>query len=662
MKTAAWYLFSYVAVAQLAMAADDAHPLLPLTGAELTRSVELIRTERGKEAELLFPMLSLLEPTKQELRSFSAGKSVPRRASAVVIDRQHKKSYEATVDLSAGKVTTWKELPGVQPTVLLGEYEVVANIVRADPQWQAAMKKRGIEKFEQVNLDGWAPGYLSLPGLETARLMRVLSFYRGEGTNAYGRPIEGVIAIVNLDTGKVHQLIDTGVVPVSNDPGTDIFAKNNIPPREAPKPLVISQPDGPSFEVNGNEVRWQKWRFRYSLHPREGLVLHTVGYEEKGKLRPILHRASVAEMVVPYGDATATWNWRSAFDQGEYGLGRTCNSLVLGQDVPANARLFDTTFVDDLGTPYSKPTSVGVYEQDGGVLWKHYDETSGQVVIRRGRQLVIGTVTTVGNYDYGLNWIFHQDGTLEARVDLTGILLVKGVVPQKCEKCAAVERGATGEAKGDQRYGTLVGKSVVAANHQHIFSFRLDFDVDGSANSVVETSVKPAAAGPDNPAANAFIHVETPLRTEREARRNLNLQEHRRWKIFNPSVTNELGHFSGYLLEPGANCVPKLGPTSIVRKRAGYIDHHLWVTQQKETELHAAGDYPRQRAAGEGLPQWSGNESLEKQDLVMWYTMTVTHVPRAEEWPVMSAARAGFSLVPSGFFAQNPALDVPEAK
>ncbi|QDU28149.1 Copper methylamine oxidase precursor [Anatilimnocola aggregata] len=661
MKSVIGLTWCFFVVVHMTCAAESLHPLLPLTEAELNRSVDLICAGHGKRGELLFPMLALQEPTKQELHGLAAGKSVPRRASAVVLDRQARRSYEATVDLAAGKLTSWQELPGIHPTVLLEEYERVANIVRADPLWQAAMKKRGIEKFEQVNLDGWAPGFLSVPGAETARLMRVLSFYRGEGVNAYGRPVEGVIALVNLDTGKVQQLVDTGVVPVSNDPGTDFFAKNNIPPRSVPKPLLISQPEGPSFEVEGNEIRWQKWRFRYSLHPREGLVLHTIGYEEKEKVRSILHRASVAEMVVPYGDAAANWNWRSAFDQGEYGLGRTCNSLILGQDVPANARLFDTTFVDDYGQPYTKPTSVAIYEQDGGVLWKHYDETSGKVAIRRARQLVIGTVTTVGNYDYGLNWIFHQDGTLEARVDLTGILLVKGVVPQKCEKCAAVERGATGEAKGDQRYGTLVGKSVVAANHQHIFSFRLDFDIDGSGNSVVETSVKPAPAGPDNPAANAFVHLETPLRTEREARRNLNLQEHRRWKVYNPTVTNDLGHFSGYLLEPGSNCVPKLGPTSIIRKRAGYIDHHLWVTQQKDKELHAAGDYPRQRAAGEGLPQWSGDESLEKQDLVMWYTMTVTHVPRAEEWPVMSAAHSGFSLVPAGFFAQNPALDVPDS-
>ena len=46
---------------------------------------------------------------------------------------------------------------------------------------------------------------------------------------------------------------------------------------------------------------------------------------------------------------------------------------------------------------------------------------------RRARQLVIFFITTIGNYDYAINWIFHQDGTLEVDAALTGIMLPKGV-------------------------------------------------------------------------------------------------------------------------------------------------------------------------------------------------------------------------------------------
>jgi len=652
----------------LSFIAADPHPLSPLTAGDITQAVAIIRREQHPAGDLRFPVVTLQEPTKEELQRFAQGEKIPRRIFAVVLDRNTQRSFEAIVDLRQQKLTQWNALPNVQPIVLSNEYIEVADIVRKDPQWLAAMKKRGIDEAREimeVNLDCWAPGVLEVKGSEGARLMRVLSFQRAGGVNAYGRPIEGVVAVVDIDKKKVVQFLDTGVVPISDDGGTDFFQEEEVIERPQPKRLVVSQPDGVDFTVTGNEIRWQKWRFRFQMHAREGLVLHTVGFEdgvdEKGqlKVRSILHRASVAEMVVPYGDAAATWNWRSAFDQGEYGLGKTCNRLTKGHDVPANSQLFDAVFADDLGKPDTRERAVAVYEQDGGLLWKHYDETSAKVETRRARQLVISSITTVGNYDYCLNWIFHQDGTLEARVDLTGILLAKGVTPQLCEKCAAAAAGQTGVATGDQRYGTLVSRSIVAPNHQHIFSFRLDFDVEDRENSVVETSVKPAPPGLDNPANNAFLHIETPLKSEAAARRDLNLQEHRRWKVFHTGKPNSLGHFPGYLLEPGANCVPKVGAESITRQRAGYINHHFWATRHKENELHAAGDYPRQRASSEGLPQWSGDESLEQQDVVLWYTMTVTHVPRAEEWPVMSAARAGFSLVPSGFFTRNPALDVP---
>jgi primary-amine oxidase len=98
-----------------------------------------------------------------------------------------------------------------------------------------------------------------------------------------------------------------------------------------------------------------------------------------------------------------------------------------------------------------------------------------------------------------------------------------------------------------------------------------------------------------------------------------------------------------------------------VRKRAGFLNAHLWATPYKQDERFAAGDYINQSSGGEGLPKWTAaNRSIDNQDLVLWYTLGVTHIPRPEEWPVMTCHRAGFKLMPAGFFARNPALDVPK--
>ena len=197
--------------------------------------------------------------------------------------------------------------------------------------FRSAIKKRDINDFAQVQIDGWATGQLPA-AFKGRRMLRALSYFRGDATNFYGRPIEGVVALVDMNTDKVVEVVDTGVLPLP--PPSQELDEKSTGTRIAAKPLVITQPDGASFEINGQEVRWQKWRFRYAMHPREGLVLHTVSYDDQGRVRPILYRGSLSEMVVPYGDTDGNWRWRSAFDVGEYSVGRLASSIEPKTDAP----------------------------------------------------------------------------------------------------------------------------------------------------------------------------------------------------------------------------------------------------------------------------------------------------------------------------------------
>ena len=158
-----------------------------------------------------------------------------------------------------------------------------------------------------------------------------------------------------------------------------------------------------------------------------------------------------------------------------------------GTDVPENARLFDALFVDDFGKPYTTKNAVAVYERDGGMLWKHFDMYAGGNVARRSRELVISFITTISNYDYGLNWVFHQDGTLELEAQLSGIMLPKGTDLVNLQD-------HHGDTK-DTRFGHLVAPNVLAPHHQHFFNFRLDMDVDGAANNVEELNTVADAEG-----------------------------------------------------------------------------------------------------------------------------------------------------------------------
>lgn len=626
--------------------AQTLHPLDPLTSDEIKAAAGVITALPQFPGGSLFSTIVLKEPLKKEVLNHKPGAPVSRQAFAVVLDRKGNRTFEAVVDVKAVRLVSWEQIKGVQPLVMESEFGELPDIVKADSRWREAMRKRGITDFDKVQIDGWAVGQVA-KAHEGARLLRALTYFKGDAVNFYGQPIEGVVALVNMNTNKVIEVVDTGVVPLA--PPSQQLDEKATGTRTPPKPLMITQPDGASFEVKGQEVRWQKWRFRFTMHPREGLVLHTVGYEDAGRIRSILHRASLSEMVVPYGDPETNWRWRSAFDVGEYSVGRLASSIEPKTDAPENALLLDATFAGDDGQPYVLPSAVGIYERDGGMLWKHYESYSEKNESRRARQLVIFFIATIGNYDYAVNWIFHQDGVLEADAALSGIMLPKGVRETKA--------GAHGPGF---KSGHLVAANVVAPHHQHFFSFRLDLDVDGPNNSVHEMNTRALPPGPTNPFLNGILMEETILKSERLAQRKMSMPLARTWMVVNPTAQNALGHHTSYILVPGSNSLPYVAPTSQVRRRAGFINNHFWATRYKPDEMSAAGVYPNQSRGGDGLPRWVGNdEDLVNQDVVVWYTLGVTHIPRPEEWPVMPVTHVGFKVIPGGFFSRNPALDVP---
>lgn len=626
----------------------NAHPLDPLDENEIKNAVTILKKQNTFPKDVLFSTVQLNEPPKDEIWNYKAGAAFRREAFAIVMDRASGKTYESVIDLRAGKVTSWREIPGVQPLIFDSEYAELEEIVKADKDWLAAMKKRGFGA-EEVKVDGWAIGQVE-PKYK-GRLMRGLSYYKGEGNNYYSRPIEGVVALVDLKAKKVVELIDTGIVIVDKR-GQEFDEKSVGKLREKPKTLTISQPEGASYQLNGQEIRWQKWRFRYTMHPREGIVLHTVSYDDDGRLRPILYRAALSEMVVPYGDPDVNWRWRAAFDVGEYNIGRNSYSLEANYDAPENAQLLPAVFANDAGEAVRRENVVALYERDGGISWKHYDFNAEENHTRRARELVLSSVATIGNYDYAVNYIFKQDGSMEVDLALTGIMLAKGVKEKRASNHAGMQMDTTGH---------LVAEYIVAPHHQHFFNFRLDFDVDGTRNSVTEMNTSAMPAGKNNEYLNGFVMRETVFKTEQEAQRKMDMQSARVWAVMNPAAKNSLGQNTSYILVPGANSLPYIPAESTVRKRAGFINNHFWATRYNPFELYAAGIYPNQSAGGDGLTKWSAdNQAIENQDVVVWYTLGVTHIPRPEEWAVMPTTHVGFKLLPGAFFSRNPALDIPK--
>jgi primary-amine oxidase len=276
--------------------------------------------------------------------NYQPGQEFDREAHVVLRERAERTSYEAVVSITAGEVRLWRELPGVQPPVMVEEFLATEEAVRKDPRWQEAMRRRGITDFDMVMIDPWSVGYNGPEdAAEKGRFVRPLTWVRqgDPDDNGYARPVEGLIVRFDLDRMEVVDIEDHGVIPLPPASGNYTAAalrdRGNVPhfpdgPRQDLKPVEITQPDGVSFTVNGHEVSWQKWRFRVGFTAREGLVLHLLRYEDRGTLRPVVYRASLAEMLIPYGDPNPTHYRKNVFDMGEYGIGVLANSLELGCD------------------------------------------------------------------------------------------------------------------------------------------------------------------------------------------------------------------------------------------------------------------------------------------------------------------------------------------
>jgi primary-amine oxidase len=617
------------------------HPLEPLTAEEVAAAVAIVRAEHQVGGQFRFPCVVLHEPPKAVVLAYQPGETVEREAFLILLDNATGTTYEAIVSLTQGNVTSWNAVPDVQPNIMADELAECEAAVKAHPEFRAALEKRGITNLDEVVVDPWAIGNFGFEHEQGLRLSRCLCYVRTTpDSNFYARPIDGLVPVVDLNKMEVLRIEDTGVVPIPPESGE--YEPQFIPKlRTDIKPLHITQPDGVSFEVNGHHIRWQKWQMRIGFTPREGLVLYTVGYEDEGRLRPILYRASLAEMVVPYGDPRLQHFRKNAFDLGEHGVGMLANSLTYGCDCVGEIYYFDAVLTNSRGEVAITENAVCLHEEDYGMLWKHTDWRREHVEVRRSRRLVLSFIATVDNYEYGFFWYFYQDGTIQYEVKLTGILL-----------CGALD--------SYPKYGTLVAPELNALNHQHFFCMKLDFDIDGSSNSVYEVNSEAEPLGPENPYGNAFFAKSTLLATEQEAQRIIDPLTARYWKVVNPSVTNRLGQPVSYKIVPGENVLPFAHPDAPILKRAGFMTKHLWVTPYSDEEKYPTGNYPNQHPGGEGLPKWTqANRPIENTDVVVWYVFGHHHIPRPEDWPVMPTAYSGFMLKPVSFFAASPAIDVP---
>lgn len=625
------------------------HPLDPLGWEEYWTVLETLAEAGHLDDDTRFSRLQLVEPDKSLVWNWKADDDIPRSAFAVV--RSGPRTYEAVVDIGSETVVSWSEVHGVQPQWLREEFGSGAAQVKQHPDFIAAMQRRGVTDLTFIDCHAIPPGYFGTPEQQGRRIGYVYCSDPRGVRNTWTRSFARLTIVVDMADGTVLRVVDEGPVPVP-ETKAEYDRASLGPPREVMGPIHVSQPLGPGFLLSGNQVEWQNWSFHVRPDSRVGMVVSTVRYRDGDRQRPVLYESSLSEIFVPYMDPSFGWHARNFIDAGEFSAGGLTKPLLPGRDCPDHAVYIDHVVAGDDGRPQDRENMICVFERVAGdVSWRHIgDPPAG----RPKRDLVVRMAAVLGNYDYLFDWVFEQNGSIRVGVGATGIAEARSVI----------ESGADVRPADDARadaYGRFVAPHIVAVNHDHYFSFRIDLDVDGTRNDFLIDRLKSVTLPDDNPRRSIWVVDETVAQSESQAKMTIDYNRPAIWRVASESGTNEVGYRTSYQLMPGANGNTLMTADDYPRRRAGFIDHHLWVTPYEPDEWYAAGKYPTLSEPGMGLPEWTAaDRSIRNTDIVLWHTIGMHHVVRAEDWPIMPVLWHWFELRPFDFFDQNPAMDLPE--
>ncbi|CAJ1931865.1 unnamed protein product [Sphenostylis stenocarpa] len=625
------------------------HPLDPLTKQEITLvQTTLLNKYPTKTNRVHFHYVGLDDPDKVTvLKWLSTGAETTRNAFVIAIINSQ--IHELTINLRSSEVVSDKIHRGNGfPTLTLEEQSEAVKLPLNHGPFVESVKKRGLNLSEVV-CSGFTVGWYGQS--ENKRVLRIECFMKEETPNIYVRPINGIIIVADLEQMKIVEYHDKLVEPVPKAENTEYRASHLKPPF-GPKlhSFGSHQPQGPGFTIKGHSVSWANWKFHIGYDVRAGVIISTASiYDpEVHKSRSVLYRGYISELYVPYQDPTEEWYYKTFFDAGEFGFGQSMVSLEPLHDCPPHAQFLDVYLVGRDGSPQQLENAICVFEQYGGISWRHTETAIADEEIREVRSdvtLIVRSVVTVGNYDNVMDWEFKPSGSIKPAISLSGMLEVK-----------AVNITHNDEIK-DEQHGVLVAEHSIGVYHDHYYIYHLDFDIDGVDNSFVKTNLKTVEVSDHSSKRKSYWTTSSEIvKTESDAKTKLGFSPSE-LVVVNPNKKTSTGNEVGYRLIPNAAVHPLLTDDDYPQTRGAFSNYNVWVTPYNKTEKWAGGLYVDQSRGDDTLAVWTKqNRGIVNKDIVVWYVVGIHHVPCQEDFPLMPLLSTGFELRPTNFFERNPVL------
>jgi primary-amine oxidase len=377
-------------------------------------------------------------------------------------------------------------------------------------------------------------------------------------------------------------------------------------------------PDGPSVNVSRTFASGAKWSFDVQMTPCEGLMLSNVRYQPAfNPEMQVFARASLAEVHVPYDNNAARF-----LDVTDSTNGLGTHAITLSADECDGTR--------DLSN------EICIEDEDHGYRWKYHESFAEM------HSVAVFAASQLGEYTYINRWEFHEDGTIEPQVGLTGALQIIS--------SNAAEQPHFGSSLGVEGQSAEIG-----LNHMHNFYYRLDFDIAGAANDVVQRiNYAPSSLGAGCAGSACGRTSFTPVTTE--ARQTWSATGNTSWVIQDKSTLNSDGRRVGYEVKPHYSGTWR-GKTDGTEP---WAQHDLFVTRYVGCERYAVRNVsPRITGCAAATPEnvfdMVNGEATDGQDVVVWFINRHHHVTRDEDQFNMPIEWTGFHISPRSFAAENPA-------
>ncbi|KAJ6512644.1 amine oxidase catalytic domain-containing protein [Mycena sanguinolenta] len=420
--------------------------------------------------------------------------------------------------------------------------------------------------------------------------------------------------------------------------------KRDLDERAGPRQVSFN---GARYRVDkvNQWVTWMGWSFYLSFGRDMGMSLWDVQFRGER----ILYEISPQEALAVYSGSDPHQG-STVFLDGGFGMGTATRALIVGYDCPYDSLLLPAITHSSIGTLQQKD-AICVFERDSGKpLSRHTGYMKGEMGAIKGYELVVRTISTVGNYDYLFDYTFQLDGTLEVRISASGYL-----------------QGAWWD-DAEMSYGTKIRDTYMGSIHDHVVNYKFDFDIAGTRNSLMAVSLENEVVeqpwfdddwGRD-------VHqqkiVRTMIRNESDALLDYPKNYEGVYAIVNEEELNRWGNPRGYAIHPG---ISPIHLTNLNSKRTknnvNFAKHHLAVSRRKDSEPSSSTlwNINLPGAPPVDFYDFFDGESLEQEDLTAWVNLGMHHIPRAEDSPMTltNIATSSVLLTPFNFNDWDPAME-----